>query len=133
MGRQTSGPGPGLGSRWGPQLGAEMRAGPGDGRACAHTEPAGQEPRRGIPCPLSPRPGNSRFSWEELCRTVMAVSTAAGAQPPINRSLGLSEGLCCNPGLGQGEQRGYSLGLRQSNNPICSDWSRGGHKTVDGQ
>ena len=37
MGRQTSGPGPGLGSRWGPQLGAEMRAGPGDGRACAHT------------------------------------------------------------------------------------------------
>lgn len=35
MGRQTLGPGPGLGTRWGPQLGAEMRAGLGvGGRVC---------------------------------------------------------------------------------------------------
>ena len=61
------------------------------------------------PCPLSPRPGNSCFSWEELYRTVTAVSTAARAQPPINRSLVLSEGLCSNPGLGKGEWRGCGL------------------------
>lgn len=64
---------------------------------------------------------------------VMVFSTAAGAQSPINRSLALSEGLCSNPGWGKGEWRGCGLGLRQYNNPICSDWSRGGHKNVDGQ
>ena len=52
-----------------------------------HTEPAGQEPRRGIPCPLSLRPGNSRFSREELHQTLMVVYTAPVLSLPINRNL----------------------------------------------
>lgn len=75
-----------------------------------HTEPAGQEPRHGIPCPLSLRPGNSRFSREELCQVVMVVYTAPVLSLPINRNLVLSEGLGSNPGLGKREWRGCGLG-----------------------
>ena len=90
-----------------------------------HTEPAGQEPRRGIPCPLSLRPGNSRFSREELHQTLMVVYTAPVLSLPINRNLVVSEGLCANPGLEKREWSGCGMGLRQSNNPICSDCPEG--------
>ena len=67
-----------------------------------HMEPAGQEPCLGTPCPLSPRPGNSCFSREELYQTVMAGYTAAGAQSSYLQKPSSIRGAVFQPWMGKG-------------------------------